>query len=229
MPKLLDVTGQRFGRLIALRRDGRTAHDSAWICRCDCGTERRIGLSHLRKGHTRSCGCWKRETVQARWAQLGVAGQIFGRLTVLRRDGQRYGQSVWLCRCICGTECHTVRANLVLGLTQSCGCLNAELASARRKTHGQSKGVREYRIWMGMKARCLQPSAARWKRYGGRGITVCERWLHSFERFIADMGPCPSPKHSIDRINNDGNYEPSNCRWATASEQMLNRSPRHAP
>jgi hypothetical protein len=117
------------------------------------------------------------------------------------------------------------RTNLVQGVTKSCGCLNAELASARRKTHGQSLRTREYNAWVNMKGRCGNPAYTRYANWGGRGIQVCERWLHNFEAFFVDMGPCP-PGHSLDRVNVDGHYEKSNCRWATASEQVKNRRPK---
>jgi hypothetical protein len=226
MPAQLDITGQTFGRLTAVERIKSIPSGSLWLCQCDCGNHHHVSLSSLRAGYVRSCGCLRSETSKAKTKPYDITGRTFGRLTVLRRGENIGDQSGWVCLCTCGKTCHVWRSALVVGRTRSCGCLNAELASARRKTHGQSKGVREYRIWSGMKARCKNPSAARWKRYGGRGITVCERWQNSFEAFLADMGPCPSPKHSIDRINNDGNYEVGNVRWATPSEQMKNRGPR---
>lgn len=103
------------------------------------------------------------------------------------------------------------------------------MAASKRtpKRHGESSGARrgetvEYRCWRGLRQRCCNPKTRAFKRYGGRGIIVCERWLHSYENFLADMGRKPTPAHSIDRINGDGNYEPGNCRWATQSEQMRN-------
>jgi hypothetical protein len=142
-----------------------------------------------------------------------LTGRVFGRLTVVAR-AENIGnwQSRWTCRCSCDGKLVIVRAACITnGGTQSCGCL--------RQTHGGS-GTREYRIWLAMKMRCADQSQ---DNYGGRGISVCERWRDSFENFLADMGKCPSPDHSIDRFpDNDGNYEPGNCRWATAIEQMGN-------
>lgn len=133
------------------------------------------------------------------------------------------------CRCDCGSiEVFRLPA-LRSGKTQSCGCLALEMAIERghkyggqTKTHGGT-GTAEYQIWLGMKARCLNPNSPGYERYGARGIGVCQRWIDSFPAFLADMGPRPSEVHSIDRYpNQSGNYEPGNCRWATAKEQARN-------
>jgi hypothetical protein len=153
---------------------------------------------------------------------IDLAGQRFGRLSVLRRV-PCHGASRWLVRCDCGTQKTVAGGSLRSGDTQSCGCLHRERCSVTHSTHGQS-GSELHRIWKGMLARCTNPNVPRWNRYGGRGITVCERWRRDFTAFAVDMGPRPSRRHSIDRIDADGPYAPTNCRWATALQQRHNRS-----
>lgn len=163
---------------------------------------------------------------------LELAGQRFGRLTCLRPDGRRSRYVLWFCRCDCGTSLLATANHLRSGSTRSCGCLRREVArtaALARKgvglAHGQAcrgQETPEYRIWRSMLNRCANPKVHNYQRYGARGIRVCARWK-KFENFLADMGRKPSPNLSLDRINNDGNYEPGNCRWATASQQALNR------
>lgn len=159
-----------------------------------------------------------------------VAGQRFGRLVALERVGTRNKAALWRCVCDCGREHNVVASKLFDGVTQSCGCLRQEAVTK----HGATRGYRptpEYKAWLGLRERTTNPANKAWRDYGGRGITVCERWRNSFEAFRLDMGPRPSPGHSIDRINNDGNYEPGNCRWATRAEQNKNQRPKrpHSP
>lgn len=151
--------------------------------------------------------------------------RTFGRLTAAWPVGRagRLGNKriVWLCFCECGAGVLVESNNLATGHIQSCGCLKAEHPNNQK--HGKCY-TPEYKAWRGMKARCTNPHATNFKYWGGRGVSVCERWLNSFENFLFDMGPRPSRNHSLDRFPNpDGNYEPKNCRWATPWQQRHNR------
>jgi hypothetical protein len=161
---------------------------------------------------------------------LNIAGQKFGRLFVIRLADEQVKGSCkrWLCLCDCGNEKVIRSQPLRLGLTRSCGCLQRETSRAQGKknaTHGM-KRTPEWRAWSSMKKRCENPKVPGYKDYGGRGITFHESWK-SFEQFYADVGPRPSPSHSLDREDNNGNYEPGNVRWATGFEQGQNKRNNH--
>ena len=147
-----------------------------------------------------------------------VPGERFGRLVVQCATGNG---GLEVCLCDCGTTKAIQRIYLQDGRVQSCGCYRRECGQAKR-THGMH-GTVEYRAWVGMIQRCTNPRTKSWPRYGERGIVVCDRWRESFVAFYEDMGPRPGPEYSIDRIDNDGNYEPGNCRWATKKQQGRNK------
>ena len=148
-----------------------------------------------------------------------LTGRVLGRWTVVGHRQRENGVTTWLCRCECGNEIRVRSGNLLNGSSQSCGCLKVEA----RRTHGLHRSP-EYQVWNRMRQRCFNPKESSFPHYGGRGITVCREWQTSFAAFIRDMGRRPTSKHSIEQINNDGDYEPKNCKWATMKEQAHNTS-----
>lgn len=291
MSKKIDLTGQKFGKLTVIEYVGSKNNRAIWRCKCSCpeGNEVIVPTTHLKSGHTQSCGCFLKEKLADRADDL--TGQKFGRWTVLEKAGKdKQGSILWKCQCSCekGTIKNIPARSLKTGDSTSCGCYARELTSERSKANHKPKPIinmvgerygkltvqrmvernikekvywvcscdcggeritnrdmlirgkatdcgcmkpysyrkdfpRLYRIWSGMKQRCLNPKSDSYKDYGGRGITVCEEWQKDFEPFARwalvngyDDGL------TIDRRNVNGNYEPSNCRWITAFEQAGN-------
>lgn len=147
-------------------------------------------------------------------------GRRFGMLVVLAEAGRRRRARLWRCVCDCGQETFATTGSLNAGSKVSCGCTPS---GRKNRRHGLSHSP-EYRAWDNARSRCRNPRNIKYQHYGARGISMCDRWLNSFDAFIADMGMKPGPGYSLDRVDNNGNYEPGNCRWATVSQQNNNRS-----
>ena len=229
MPPRIDMIGCRYGRWIVIAEVAKRILPSGqpvrcFRVRCNCGTEKVLKGSTLRHGQSLSCGCYHREQVSGHRHSYDdgiVIGQNFGKWTVLRLNPKRdkQGARQYDVKCECGTEKLVRGYALRYGNSSSCGCV----ATKRVTTHGMS-GIPEYQTWEDIKKRCGNKKHKDYKIYGGRGIRVCDEWKHDFMAFYNHIGPKPSSKHSIDRIDSDGHYAPGNVKWSTATEQANNTS-----
>jgi hypothetical protein len=242
-----DFTGQRFGRLLVIGTEILPNGKTRQICQCDCGKTVKVLTYTLKSDKknrkTRSCGCLSADMAReralknaSRWSKNrweGVTrscqpGDRYGQLTVLSEaEPGSDGRRTVLCQCDCGIQKPIRAKDLLAGNYISCGCVRRQrLHDGMQRTHGhfeERTGSDVYTSWNNAKNRCYNQKDKSYDDYGGRGIKMCDRWRNSFEAFLEDMGARPSHDHSLDRINNDGDYEPGNCRWATKSEQNGNR------
>lgn len=213
MSRLIDLTGQRFGKLTVIRRAENNKYGGVkWECQCDCGKIITCFSTNLRGGKAKSCGCSLYQD---------LTGKRFGRLTATSLAEKRSRFYYWNCKCDCGNEVVIKASYLTSGDTKSCGCLYRERNI--NKKHGH-RWTRLYSILCGMKNRCYNENTKAYKDYGGRGITICNEWLHDFQTFY-DWAMANGYKDGleINRINNDGNYEPNNCEWVTSKQNCRNR------
>lgn len=237
--RIKDLTGKRFGRLVAIEFVHIKNHEAYWLCDCDCGKRVTVSGHSLRRGATKSCGCYSSDVHAAAASKTfrkDMVGKKFGQLTVLRYShthifNELCSEAKWICLCDCGNETIVFGSHLRKGATRSCGCIVLIGTDNPNFKHGISnkKHPHHYILsaWYGIIQRTQSKTAKRFEGWGGRGISIAPQWRHDSTRFVkdvlAEIGERPTPKHSIDRINNEGHYEPSNIRWATPSEQNRNK------
>ncbi len=235
-----DLTGRKFGRLTVIARGEDYVNPNSgkrrprWICKCDCGCSALCQAGALKNGRAKSCGCLRNEIIKQprgpnHERQIDITWQRFGKLTAIKPVGKSgHNGILWECRCDCGNIINRDCADLRSGNVKSCGCFRNEKISAVNRKHGESHKSRLYSVWVGMRQRCNDPNHKSYHNYGGRGISVCEEWndFAIFKRWALENGYDADAKYgecTLDRIDVDGNYKPSNCRWVDSKTQAKNK------
>lgn len=228
MSKLIDLTGEVFGKLTVISRAQDKILPSGykqvmWNCSCECGNTSVVSGKNLKGGSVRSCGCGMRQVknnlVGKRFERLKVIEKVKGKIL---KSG--FEQQTYKCICDCGNETIVSYSALMTGNTKSCGCLFKEDLIDRNTTHGMSS-TKLYDVWKGMFQRCYNKYNKSYRYYGGKGIRICDEWKNDFQVFY-EWAQLSGYKEGleIDRIDGKGNYEPGNCKWSTRTEQMNNVS-----
>lgn len=209
-----DLTGLVYGQLTVIGINRKApGGDRLWDCKCSCGSTAVCYGGNLKRGNVTNCGCLSFKD---------MSNKRYGRLVAIKPVGRTKKRGlVWLFKCDCGNQKEIDGYPVRRGVTVSCGCYQKEDFTSRLTTHGLSRSL-EYKVWNSMRHRCKSLKDGGHPRYGGRGIKVCDRWKTSFINFHEDMGPRPKGG-TIERKDNDGNYEPSNCHWADRTIQLLNQ------
>lgn len=217
MPAKIDITGMVFGRLAVLKEGERSNNRRMWDCSCSCGRSISTRGDSLRDGKVNSCGCLRNESLRT----PPPTGVIFGELNVLGFGTYKNGRVMWEVKCTCGTIKDVRPDGILIGSVISCGC---KLGVKHSLSH-----LKEYASVVGANKRCYSVKNISFPNYGGRGVTVCERWRvnligveDSVLNFIEDMGHCPAD-HSLERVDVDGDYTKENCIWATREVQASNK------